>query len=213
MQRAHVVGAIGQFNQQHPDVLGHGQEKLAKILGLFGLIGLQFDPRQLGDAVDQTANAGSKFLVDIGARGVGVFDSIMQEGGDNGVHVQLHIGQDAGDFDRMREIRVARGTLLRAVHSHGVDIGAVKQRLVHARVVAAHTLNKFVLPDHGLSLPRRRRRGDPERPPSANAGQSTGASVSSSKPPAWRICMPIASASSSLNCAPEGPSSAAPRAS
>jgi hypothetical protein len=62
----------------------------------------------------------------------------------------LHVGQDGGDFERVREIRVARGALLVAMLLHGIDIGLVEQRLVDVRLVALHALDKLVLPHHGL---------------------------------------------------------------
>jgi hypothetical protein len=42
----------------------------------------------------------------------------------------LQIGEDRGDFERMREIGIAGGALLLAMRLHGIDIGAVEQRLV-----------------------------------------------------------------------------------
>jgi hypothetical protein len=43
------------------------------------------------------------------------------------------------------EIGVAGGPLLRAVHAHGVDIGAVQQRLVSGRVVRLDLLDELEL--------------------------------------------------------------------
>ena len=49
----------------------------------------------------------------------------------------------------MGEVRVAGGTLLLAVRLHGVDVGAVEQRLIGVGVVAADPLDQIVLPHHG----------------------------------------------------------------
>ena len=68
----------------------------------------------------------------------------------------------AGDFERMREIRIARGALLRAVRLHRIDIGAVEQRLVGVRIVAPHPLHKLVLSHQ--SGPKFRPIRDPRRP-------------------------------------------------
>ena len=43
---------VGQFNQDHPDVLGHREKHLAKILRLLFLASAFLKPVQLGDAVD-----------------------------------------------------------------------------------------------------------------------------------------------------------------
>ena len=78
----------------------------------------------------------------------GVLDGVMQQGGhDRGV-VELELGQDGGDFERMGEIGIAGGALLRAVRLHGVDIGAVQQVFVGIGIVRAHPLDEFVLPHH-----------------------------------------------------------------
>ena len=34
---AHVVQPVGQFDQDHAQILGHGHEELAKVFGLLGL--------------------------------------------------------------------------------------------------------------------------------------------------------------------------------
>ena len=65
-----------------------------------------------------------------------VLDRVVQQRGDDGRGVELQLGQDAGDFERMGEIGIARGALLLAMRLHGVDIGAVEQRLVRLGIVA-----------------------------------------------------------------------------
>ena len=56
MQRAHVVQPVGQLDQQHADVPAHRQDQLAEILRLLGAVRLQFQPGQLGDAIDQAGD-------------------------------------------------------------------------------------------------------------------------------------------------------------
>ena len=70
--------------------------------------------------------------------------SCKQRGGDGGV-VEPHLGEDGGDFERMGEERSAGGPLLIAMRLHGVDIGAVEQRLVGVGLVALHPLDQLVL--------------------------------------------------------------------
>ena len=94
--------------------------------------------------------------------------SCRQAGDDRG-GVELHLRQQAGDLDRVREIRVARGAQLRAVRLHGIDIGAVERVLVRLRVVGLDLLDQLELPHHGavasvLAGPRRRAGGDRPQP-------------------------------------------------
>ena len=149
MQRAHIVQPVGQLHQQDADILRHRQHQLAEILRLLGLVGLQLDAGQLGHAIDEARDLLAEQLLDIRQRRVGILDGVMQQGGDDGIAVQLQVGQDTGNFDGVGEIGIARGALLRAVHLHGIDIGAVELRLIRTRIVGANTLDQFVLTHHG----------------------------------------------------------------
>ena len=74
-----------------------------------------------------------------------VLDRVVQQRGDDGRHVQLEVGQDGGDFERMGEIGIARGAELLAVRLHGIDIGLVEQRLVGVGVIGLHPLDQVGL--------------------------------------------------------------------
>ena len=152
VERAHVVQAVGELDQKDARVVGDGEQKLAEILGLLGVLGDEVELAEFGKAVDQAADLLAERLVDVLARRLGVFDRIVQHGrGDRRV-VHLELGQDRGDLERMGEIGVAGGALLRAVRLHGEHIGAVQQVFVGARIVAADTLHQFVLPHHGRNV-------------------------------------------------------------
>ena len=109
----------------------------------------------------------AELLVDLGARDVGVLDHVVQQGrGDGGV-VELELGQDRRDFEGMGEEGIAGGALLVAVRLHGVDVGAVEQRLVGARVVLLDPLHQLVLAHHATpreSGSRRRQRSTSSHP-------------------------------------------------
>ncbi len=144
-QGAHIVQAVGQLDHQHPHVAGDGQDELAQVFGLAGVLGGQLQPRQLGHTLHQLADLGAEQLVDVGAGDRGVLDHIVQQGGDDGGGVQPIVGQYARHLDRMGEVGVAGRASLRAVHAHGVDIGAIEQRLVRRGVVALDLLDQLIL--------------------------------------------------------------------
>ena len=85
---------------------------------------------------------------------VGVLDRVVQQRRGDGRVVELEVGEDRRDFERMGEIGVARGALLLAMRLHGVDIGAVEQGLVGVRIVALDPLDQVVLPHHLRLRPR-----------------------------------------------------------
>ena len=131
-QRAHIVQAVGELDQQHAHVVGDGEQKLAQVLGLLRLLGDEVELLQLGQALDQRADVGAEQAVDLGAGGVGILDGVVQERRGDGRVVELEIGEDRGDLERVREVRIAGGAHLLAMGAHGIDIGAVEQVLVGA---------------------------------------------------------------------------------
>ena len=148
LERAHVVQAVRQLDEQDADVARDGDQELAEVLRLLGFLGDEIEPLDLGEALDQRADLLAELLVDLGARDVGVLDHVVQQRGGNGGVVELELGQDRRDLEGMGEVRIARGALLMAVRLHGVDVGAVEQRLVGAGVVFLDPLDKLVLAHH-----------------------------------------------------------------
>jgi hypothetical protein len=130
VERPHVVETIGELYEQHPDVGRDREEELAQVFGLGFLAGDEVEPLDLGEAVNDGADLVAEQLIDLGAGGVGVLDGVMEErDGDRRV-VELQIGEDGGDFERMDEIGVAGGAKLRPMLLHGVNVGPVEQLVV-----------------------------------------------------------------------------------
>ena len=164
-QRAHVVQAIGELDQQHADVVGDCEQQLAQVLGLLGFARDQLQPLQLGEPFDQRADLVAEHIVDLGARRLGILDGVVQQGGDDGGVIELEVGQDRRDLERMGKIGIAGCARLRAVRLHGVDIGAIEQVFVGIGIIRADALNQIVLPHHARARFRllRHRRGRRDR--------------------------------------------------
>jgi hypothetical protein len=77
---AHVVQAVGQFDEQHPPVVGHGDEHLADGGGLLGLLGVELQAVELGDAVDDRGDLVAELLGQPLGRDPGVLDGVVQQG-------------------------------------------------------------------------------------------------------------------------------------
>ena len=142
--------AVGELDQEHPGVVRDGEQQLAKILGLLGVPGHEIELPELGQAVDQPADLFAERLVDLLARHRRVFDGVVQHGRDDGRVIDLELGQDGRDFERVGEIGIARGALLAAMRLHREHVGAIQQLLVGVRIVAADPLHQLVLPHHRL---------------------------------------------------------------
>ena len=148
MQRAHVVQAVGELDQQHADIVAQCQQELAQILGGALILALRLDLRQFGDAVDQPPDIGPEQFLDLLGGRHRVLDGVVEDGGDDRFGIQLQVGKDAGDFDRVAEIGVARGADLGAMGLHREDIGAVDEALVGIRIVRPDLLDQLILPQH-----------------------------------------------------------------
>ena len=148
MEGAHVVQTISELDQKNPDVIGDGEQKFPEVLGLFGFSGHQVELLQLGKTFHQVPDIRTEYLIDLGACGRRVLDRIVQQRRRDGGIVELQIGQNRCNFKRMREVWIAGGALLLAVGLHRIDVGAVKQGFVSVAIVAAHSLDQFVLPHH-----------------------------------------------------------------
>ena len=150
-ERAHVVEAVGQLDQDHPDVGGHRHHHLAVVLGLPLVAALEGDPGQLGDAVDQLGDLLAELGPDLLQAGAGVLDRVVEQGGAEGLGVEPHAGADLGHADRVGDELVARAAQLVGVAVAGEVEGAGRGR-------------------RGRSPPARRRRRRCSRPsPSASA--------------------------------------------
>ena len=103
------------------------------------------------------ATSAPNSALDLGDRGAGVLDRVVQQAGRDRGAVELPGRQDAGDLDRVREVGIARGPQLRPVRLHREHVGAVEQLLVGARIVGLDPLDELVLAQH--RPPRRRLRG------------------------------------------------------
>ena len=65
---AHIMQPVGQLDDQDADILAHRQHQLAEILRLLGAVRLQFQPGQLGDAIDQPGDFRAESLLHRGQR-------------------------------------------------------------------------------------------------------------------------------------------------
>ena len=141
VERAHVVQPVAQLDEQHADILAHRQQELAQVFRRALVLGQRLDLRKLGHAVDQPGDLGPEIGLDIVDRGERILDRIVQQRGGDGLLVELEVGHQPGNLDRVAEIGIAARALLRAVLLHGIDIGVVEHRLVGVRVVGLDPLD------------------------------------------------------------------------
>ena len=139
---------VGQLDQQHADVVAQREQELAEIFRRALILRLGLDLGELGHPVDQPRDVGAEQFLDLFVGSDGILDRVVEDRGDDRLVVQLEVGEDSRDFDRMAEIGIARGADLGAMRLHREDIGSVEQRLVGVGVICPDLLDQLILPKH-----------------------------------------------------------------
>jgi hypothetical protein len=124
---AHVVRAVGELDHDHAQVAHHRQQHLAEALGLRFLAVLELDLVELGDAVDDLGHIRAETLRDVFLRDRRVFDDVVQDGADNGVGVQVQVGEDFSRGERVGDVGFAREALL-ALVGFGAELRGSRMR-------------------------------------------------------------------------------------
>ena len=122
LERAHVVQPVHQFDHDHADVRGHGQEHFAQVLRLQFLFGGHRDVLQFGDAVHQVGNILAELRGDIFQRHVGVFHRVVEHAGNDRSQIHVHIREHGGNSHRMYYERLAGFALLPFMRSTGQGV-------------------------------------------------------------------------------------------
>ena len=79
-QGAHIVQAVGELDNDHANVLAHGNEHLAHSRRLLIGEALDFDARDFGDSLHKLGHLHAELLFKRCSRGVGVFDRVVKKG-------------------------------------------------------------------------------------------------------------------------------------
>jgi len=90
VERAHVVEAIGELDQDDADVLRHREEHLAEALGLRILERGELDLVELGHAVDHVGHRLAERSLDLRLRDGGIFHHVVKQRGGEPCASSLH---------------------------------------------------------------------------------------------------------------------------
>ena len=148
-ERAHVVEAVGELDEDDADVVDHRQEHPPEVLGLLGFLGRERDARQLGDALDDVSDLGAEEFGDPLDGGQRVLDDVVEQAGRHRHGVQSHVGQQVGHFERMDEVRLAGMPHLPLVLPGGEHVRPAEQFQVGVGAVAADLVDQVLEPNHG----------------------------------------------------------------
>ena len=150
LQRPHVVEPVGELDQDHPDVVDHGEEHLPVRLGLALLGGGEGDLRDLGDTLHDVEDVGTEVLQEALGGGEGVLEDVVQQAHRHADGVHPHLGQDRGHLEGVHEVGLARGADLALVLDRREDVRLAEDLEVGVGVVALDRLLDVLEADHGL---------------------------------------------------------------
>ena len=80
VEGAHIVQTVGNLDENHADVLAHGEKQLLEVLGLGRSLLAENAAADLGESVDNLGNLRSEHIADILNGIVGIFHHIMKQG-------------------------------------------------------------------------------------------------------------------------------------
>ena len=101
------MNPVGQLHQQHPDIMGHGEDHLADIFRLLGLPVAENQLADLGNPVDHIRHFLPEILVQFVQGGGGVLHRVVEQAGGDGDWPQAHLGQMIGHFQGVGQVRLA----------------------------------------------------------------------------------------------------------
>ena len=152
LQGGDVVQAVGELDQDDPDVVGHGQDHLADVLGLSLLLGLEVHLADLGHALDDGADLGAELLGNLSDGGVRVLHGVMQQAGHDGCGVQAQVHQDVADLKRVGKVWLAREPDLPGMGRCGKNIGFLDERHIRWGKVRGRLVQNVGDTNHVLSF-------------------------------------------------------------
>jgi len=151
VERAHVVQAVGQLDQDDPDVLRHREEHLAEVLRLLRLGIAERDAADLRDAVDEQRDLRAELAPQpVEADRLVLLEDVVQQGrlqGDRLRPPAQQVGEDERDAEAVGDVRLARDPPLAVVRGLGElgrlpDRGGVQPRQESGQVVAKLALQR-----------------------------------------------------------------------
>ena len=122
-QRAHVVRAVGQLDQNDAHVARHRQEHFSERLGLVFFAGVELQLVELGQSIDHFGHRCTEALDQIGLGDSAVFHRVVQQCGTQRLGIQLPAGAQPRHRDGVGDVGLAAAAHLAQMGLVGIAIG------------------------------------------------------------------------------------------
>src|SRR6185437_5328669 len=128
LERAHVVQAIGELDDDDARILGDRQQQLAIVLDLRVARRMRRQVLDLCEPVHDPRDFLAELQFDVGEGEAGVLDHIVDETRDDRRGIEVEPRQDLGDRDTVEYVILSRLPLLAAVRILAEPVGAQKRQ-------------------------------------------------------------------------------------
>jgi hypothetical protein len=120
------VKTVSQFDDQNSDVFRHGNDHLANGLSLRVIP--EFNLVELSNAVNEHGNLVAEIILQLIQVVIGVFDRIVEQCGSQRNRPNTKFGQNSRYLKRVRDVRLARLSHLRAMCKLSYDKSSLNDR-------------------------------------------------------------------------------------
>ena len=146
--RARIVQAVGELDDEHPDVFRHRDDHLADRLGLGGVP--ELDLVDLGDAVDEHPDLVAEVRAQLIDRVRSVLHRVVQERRSDRLRPDAEVGEDLCDRERVRDVRLAALAGLARVRPLRHLVGALDEGDIGLGMLLPHRLGETLETTRGL---------------------------------------------------------------
>jgi hypothetical protein len=150
MQRPHVVQPVGQLDEDDADVVHHGEQHLAEVLRLPLLARRERIALILVTPSTTWAHVGPEQLLDALDGRQSVLDDVVEQPGGDRDGVQLHVGQEVGDGERVDEVWLSGMADLALVLEGREDVRPPEQFDIGVRGVGPDLFEEILEANHRI---------------------------------------------------------------
>ena len=104
VDRSEVVEPVCKLDNEHPDILGHGEEHLSQVFSLTFLLALKFEGAQFGDTINEFSDLSAKIPRHVFHCVGSIFNDIVQQTRSDSLGIHSEFSKYYSNCERMDQI-------------------------------------------------------------------------------------------------------------